>query len=180
MTNGGFWGASNFFFIFYVSSFGRVTSGAICLSERTSFHIFFSVHREGVVIQFWDKERKKIIMRSPIRAVTQKPKPSGGGRVRRQPYKLFQFMYQDKKEDLYNKNTKYFVWICAVIMPLAYAIGLLFTLRTHQSQIYQETQNGHDAPNWSKKKSFTVLMVCTVMFSLIAENLIHSLDDSID
>ncbi|KAJ3042190.1 hypothetical protein HK097_002106 [Rhizophlyctis rosea] len=35
---------------------------------------------------------------------------------------------------------------------------------------------GHDHPNWSLKKSFAVLLACTVLYSLVAEVLIDSLD----
>ncbi|KAJ1672640.1 hypothetical protein EV182_006789, partial [Spiromyces aspiralis] len=35
---------------------------------------------------------------------------------------------------------------------------------------------GHDAPNWGKVKSATILCGCTVIFALIAEVLVHTVD----
>lgn len=40
----------------------------------------------------------------------------------------------------------------------------------------EENIKGHDAPNWNKFKSFTILLTSTILYSLIAEILIHSLD----
>lgn len=39
-----------------------------------------------------------------------------------------------------------------------------------------ENISGHDAPNWNKAKSFSILLTATVLYSVIAEILIHSLD----
>ncbi|GJJ70098.1 Ca2+:H+ antiporter [Entomortierella parvispora] len=39
-----------------------------------------------------------------------------------------------------------------------------------------EEQGGHDSPNWSKAKSATVLLGCTVLYSIIAEILVDSVD----
>ncbi|KAF9438200.1 hypothetical protein BGZ76_009218 [Entomortierella beljakovae] len=39
-----------------------------------------------------------------------------------------------------------------------------------------EAHGGHDSPNWSKAKSATVLLSCTVLYSIIAEILVDSVD----
>ncbi|KAG0001474.1 hypothetical protein BGZ79_004605 [Entomortierella chlamydospora] len=39
-----------------------------------------------------------------------------------------------------------------------------------------EAHGGHDSPNWSKAKSATVLLGCTVLYSIIAEILVDSVD----
>ncbi|KAG0301569.1 hypothetical protein BGZ98_008216 [Dissophora globulifera] len=39
-----------------------------------------------------------------------------------------------------------------------------------------EAHGGHDSPNWSKGKSATVLLGCTVLYSIIAEILVDSVD----
>ncbi|KAG0244017.1 hypothetical protein BGX31_009973 [Mortierella sp. GBA43] len=39
-----------------------------------------------------------------------------------------------------------------------------------------EAHGGHDSPNWSKGKSATVLLGCTVLYSIIAEILVNSVD----
>lgn len=45
------------------------------------------------------------------------------------------------------------------------------------------TTGGHDAPNWSKTKSSVVLLVATVLYAVIAEMLVNTVDvvlDSVD
>jgi Ca2+:H+ antiporter len=44
---------------------------------------------------------------------------------------------------------------------------------------HQHEAAGHDAPEWSKTKSATILMVSTVLFSLLAELLVDSVDEVI-
>ncbi|KAG0202622.1 hypothetical protein BGX28_004913 [Mortierella sp. GBA30] len=39
-----------------------------------------------------------------------------------------------------------------------------------------EAHGGHDSPNWSKAKSATVLLGCTVLYSIVAEILVNSVD----
>lgn len=39
-----------------------------------------------------------------------------------------------------------------------------------------EEVGGHDSPNWGKTKSFTVLFACTLLYSIIAEILIDTVD----
>lgn len=40
----------------------------------------------------------------------------------------------------------------------------------------EEEAGGHDSPNWSKTKSFTVLFACTLLYSIIAEILVDTVD----
>ncbi|KAL0093915.1 Sodium/calcium exchanger protein-domain-containing protein [Phycomyces blakesleeanus] len=40
----------------------------------------------------------------------------------------------------------------------------------------EEEAAGHDSPNWSKAKSFTVLFACTLLYSIIAEILVDTVD----
>ncbi|KAI8379314.1 Sodium/calcium exchanger protein-domain-containing protein [Radiomyces spectabilis] len=41
----------------------------------------------------------------------------------------------------------------------------------------EEEAAGHDSPNWSKSKSFTILFGCTLLYSLIAEILVDTVDE---
>ncbi|CAM0140354.1 hypothetical protein VKS41_007016 [Umbelopsis sp. WA50703] len=43
-----------------------------------------------------------------------------------------------------------------------------------------EEAAGHDSPNWSKSKSFTILFACTILYSLIAEILVDTVDIVMD
>lgn len=39
---------------------------------------------------------------------------------------------------------------------------------------------GHDSPNWSKNKSFIILFGCTLLYSIIAEILVNTVDEVMD
>ncbi|KAG0062875.1 hypothetical protein BGZ90_002903 [Linnemannia elongata] len=63
------------------------------------------------------------------------------------------------------------------------AQGLLSSLSMDQDSLKHEhdeeddeAHGGHDSPNWSKAKSATVLLSCTVLYSIIAEILVDSVD----
>lgn len=86
----------------------------------------------------------------------------------------------------------------AVVLFIAYAIGLWFTLRTHAKMIWElpiqnnerigsieaandnastnkheiQTDSGHEAPNWSRTKSTWVLLIATLLYAIIAEILV--------
>ncbi|KAI8144801.1 Sodium/calcium exchanger protein-domain-containing protein [Fennellomyces sp. T-0311] len=44
----------------------------------------------------------------------------------------------------------------------------------------EEEAAGHDSPNWSKVKSFTILFGCTLLYSIIAEILVDTVDEVMD
>ncbi|CCK72617.1 calcium/hydrogen antiporter KNAG_0K02540 [Huiozyma naganishii CBS 8797] len=94
---------------------------------------------------------------------------------------------------------------CAVVLFLAYAIGLWFTLRTHAKMIWElpigdaskdandnqqegnqqpageeENNGGHDAPNWSRSKSTWILLVATLLYAIIAEILVACVDSVLE
>ncbi|KAK3818817.1 MAG: calcium permease [Benniella sp.] len=61
------------------------------------------------------------------------------------------------------------------------AHGLLSSIpMDHDSLKHEQDEDeehaGHDSPNWSKAKSATVLLGCTVLYSIIAEILVNSVD----
>lgn len=41
----------------------------------------------------------------------------------------------------------------------------------------EEEGAGHDSPNWSKTKSFVILFGCTLLYSIIAEILVDTVDE---
>ncbi|KAG1440657.1 hypothetical protein G6F56_011829 [Rhizopus delemar] len=41
----------------------------------------------------------------------------------------------------------------------------------------EEEAAGHDSPNWGKTKSYTVLFGCTLLYSIIAEILVQTVDE---
>jgi Ca2+:H+ antiporter len=91
-------------------------------------------------------------------------------------------------------------YFSAGVLPLAYIIGLLFTFRTH-SHIFedvgtkggQQKANGSNkkivnnaeeddesqAPEWSIPFSCIFMLISTLLYALIAENIVHELEDTI-
>lgn len=92
---------------------------------------------------------------------------------------------------------------CAIVLFLAYIVGLWFTLRTHAVVIWQlpisdqakdvsssrvleqnadsqqesaEENGGHESPNWSRGKSTFVLLFATISYAIIAEILVSCVD----
>lgn len=53
------------------------------------------------------------------------------------------------EDPVYHSSTKYLIILCSVMLVLSYAIGLLFTLRTHNHKIY----GNHKKKRRSKKRA---------------------------
>eukprot|EP01100_Stratorugosa_tubuloviscum_P016061 TRINITY_DN992_c0_g1_i2.p1 TRINITY_DN992_c0_g1~~TRINITY_DN992_c0_g1_i2.p1 ORF type:complete len:398 (-),score=158.53 TRINITY_DN992_c0_g1_i2:193-1386(-) len=72
-------------------------------------------------------------------------------------------------------------FFCATVLPLSYFVGIWFTLKTH-SHIYDliEDENheggGHEAPEWSKKMSIAILLGDAILFGLVAEQLVQTIE----
>ncbi|CUS24991.1 LAQU0S23e00584g1_1 [Lachancea quebecensis] len=102
-----------------------------------------------------------------------------------------------KFDGLYTHVIKPMSLFCALILFLAYIIGLWFTLRTHAAAIWQvpekqslnagsqlgfiaeeeEAEGSHDGPNWSRKKSTCILLGATLLYAVIAEILVDCVDN---
>lgn len=102
-----------------------------------------------------------------------------------------------KFDGLYSHVIKPMSIFCALILFMAYIIGLWFTLRTHAAAIWQvpekqslnassqlgfipeeeESEGGHDGPNWSRKKSTCILLGATLLYAVIAEILVDCVDN---
>lgn len=52
--------------------------------------------------------------------------------------------------------------------------------REPEEEDEEEEAAGHDSPNWSKTKSFTILFGCTLLYSIIAEILVDTVDEVMD
>ncbi|KAI9265625.1 Sodium/calcium exchanger protein-domain-containing protein [Sporodiniella umbellata] len=46
-----------------------------------------------------------------------------------------------------------------------------------EEEMEEAAAEGHDSPNWGKAKSYTVLFGCTLLYSLIAEILVNTVDE---
>jgi calcium/proton exchanger cax len=73
------------------------------------------------------------------------------------------------------------MYACSVILPIAYIVGLIFTLKTH-ADIFEAPEVGessHEAPEWGKATGITILVAATILFSFISEQLVDSIVPSI-
>lgn len=87
-------------------------------------------------------------------------------------------------DPVYVEKTRKLVWFCCALLPLAYCIGLFYTLRTHVNHIYKppaddEEEPGHHiqhGPLWSKLKSITILLVSTILLAFVAELVVSNIE----
>jgi Ca2+:H+ antiporter len=83
---------------------------------------------------------------------------------------------------------------CAITLPIAYIIGVFFTLKTHAKQLWNKETTGEDDSDggeggghggghvtfaWSRTKSAAILLSATFVFALVAEALVNSADAAI-
>lgn len=77
------------------------------------------------------------------------------------------------KDPRYHDSARKIIYFCAAILPVAYAVGLLFTFFTH-SHIFQQEEHGEeeDLPSWGLPFAITFMMINTIMFGLLAEGIV--------
>ncbi|XP_041358992.1 low affinity vacuolar monovalent cation/H(+) antiporter-like [Gigantopelta aegis] len=95
----------------------------------------------------------------------------------------------DGDKTLYNKHIEPLVYGCALVLPLAYIMGLVFTLKTHSSHVYgafeeqQKAENSdgmHGAPQWSRIKSTIILLFCAVFIALSADTITDNIEPLVE
>jgi len=64
----------------------------------------------------------------------------------------------------------------AGVMMVLYVGSLVFSLRTHENLFRGGEEEGHDPPEWSRKKAMIVLLVATIFVALESELLVHSIE----
>ncbi|XP_067663324.1 uncharacterized protein [Haliotis asinina] len=80
-------------------------------------------------------------------------------------------------QSLYQKHIEPLVYACALVLPIAYIVGLIFTLKTHSSHVYgafeeELKSNNHGdegAPQWNRIKSTIILLICAVLIALCSD-----------
>ncbi|ELR22217.1 cation exchanger, putative [Acanthamoeba castellanii str. Neff] len=65
------------------------------------------------------------------------------------------------------------MYACSIILPFAYLVGLLFTLKTH-SYIFE-----NDAPRWTIRKSSIVLGISIALFAIVSEGLVAVMEPAL-
>eukprot|EP00038_Savillea_parva_P018421 m.23605 g.23605 ORF g.23605 m.23605 type:complete len:783 (+) comp4088_c0_seq2:273-2621(+) len=96
--------------------------------------------------------------------------------------------FEMEQDHIYNNKTRKLVWFCCALLPLAYIIGLLYTLRTHVHHIFRppaddEEEAGHHTqlgPMWSKLKSISILLVSTILLAVVAEQVVDNIEPIVE
>lgn len=64
----------------------------------------------------------------------------------------------------------------AGVMMVLYVGSLIFSLRTHENLFRGGEEEGHEAPEWSRTKAISVLLVCTILVAFESELLVGSIE----
>lgn len=80
-------------------------------------------------------------------------------------------------QSLYQQHIEPLVYSCALVLPVAYIVGLVYTLKTHSSHVYgafeeelkSNNHGGEGAPQWNRIKSTIILLICAVLIALCSD-----------
>ena len=61
---------------------------------------------------------------------------------------------------MYDKHIRPLVYTCAILLPLAYIIGMIFSLKTHRADIYENFQDSQAANG--KDKVLRLIKFCYI------------------
>uniref|UniRef100_A0AAY4CVG4 Uncharacterized protein n=1 Tax=Denticeps clupeoides TaxID=299321 RepID=A0AAY4CVG4_9TELE len=72
---------------------------------------------------------------------------------------------------LYHSHIEPLVYVVSILLPLAYIIGLIFTLKTHTHiyDVHISGAHGHTMVHWSKWRALGVLILATILMAACAD-----------
>lgn len=92
----------------------------------------------------------------------------------------------DGDDSLYKKHIQPLVYGIGLILPIIYTTGVIFTLKTHSSYVYDEFyeqlkddchgQEHHGAPQWSRMKSVVILLSSAVLIAFCADLITNNIE----
>lgn len=92
----------------------------------------------------------------------------------------------DGDDSLYKQHIQPLVYGCGLILPVIYIIGVVFTLKTHSSYLYDEFyeqlkddcngQEHHGAPQWSRIKSVLILLGSAILIAVCADLVTNNIE----
>eukprot|EP01002_Notosolenus_urceolatus_P000215 NODE_1054_length_1598_cov_6.534538_g872_i0.p1 GENE.NODE_1054_length_1598_cov_6.534538_g872_i0~~NODE_1054_length_1598_cov_6.534538_g872_i0.p1 ORF type:complete len:461 (-),score=103.50 NODE_1054_length_1598_cov_6.534538_g872_i0:2-1384(-) len=115
--------------------------------------------------------------------------PQAGGRENCGTCRLLSVPMNATMDSFYRDRARPVMFAAAIVMPIVYLVGLMFTLRTH-SYIYSiplpsppsgegtGKAGGHSAI-WGKWKCLVIMVLATSVFALIAESIVDSFQDAL-
>ncbi|XP_035826818.1 low affinity vacuolar monovalent cation/H(+) antiporter-like [Aplysia californica] len=84
----------------------------------------------------------------------------------------------DNNQSLYKAHVEPLVYTCSLILPIAYIIGLIFSMKTHTAEIFDDFENrqrdegagSHGGrAQWSRVKSTFILLLCATAIALSSD-----------
>ncbi|GFR88139.1 cation/H+ exchanger protein 1 [Elysia marginata] len=80
-------------------------------------------------------------------------------------------------DTLFKSHVMPLMYSCAVLLPLSYIVGLIFSMKTHSKEIFEEFEQlqkaegagGHGSAQWSNTKSAIILLLSVTAISLCSE-----------
>lgn len=70
----------------------------------------------------------------------------------------------------------------AVMLLISYALGLLFSFKTHKHRLdsmdAEDDEASHNLDGWSVKKSVVVLLAASTLMAVVAEGLVHAVHEA--
>uniref|UniRef100_A0A4W6E6V3 Cation/H+ exchanger protein 2 n=1 Tax=Lates calcarifer TaxID=8187 RepID=A0A4W6E6V3_LATCA len=89
------------------------------------------------------------------------------------PFVCHNCHYDLNNGSLFHSHVEPLVYTVSALLPVAYFIGLIFTLKTHSHiyNIHVGEGQGHDGPvvHWSRWRSLVILIMATVLMSACAD-----------
>jgi len=91
-------------------------------------------------------------------------------------------------DSVYNEFVVPLMFVCAILLPIAYVVGLLFTLKTHAHIVNNPefidpiavAEHGPEGAEWSKLQCFLVLVGSIGLFAFIGEEMINTIEPTIE
>ncbi|GAM24915.1 hypothetical protein SAMD00019534_080900 [Acytostelium subglobosum LB1] len=110
------------------------------------------------------------------------------------------FQANIENDPIYLNKARSLQYAVSAVLPIAYFIGLLFTLKTHRHILHQtenvtggagggahghshggsssgeEEEEGEGESEWSRTQCIVILLFCTTLFALVSEKLVDTID----
>jgi Ca2+:H+ antiporter len=81
------------------------------------------------------------------------------------------------KDPVYHYQARMLMYMCAILLPLSYIIGLIYSMHTHKKYIHRPSTNQVklDSVQWSKITCFFILLISAILLCLISRVISRSL-----
>lgn len=85
-----------------------------------------------------------------------------------------------ESDPIYKKYAEPLMWVMTALMPIIYALGVFFSLKTHAHLFLYESKEESEPPPMNKWVDIVVLMASTVAFSIMAHVMTDKIPEAIE